>query len=51
MFTSDVTLCLLSVQLLREDTERALQQRLDDVRLELNASQQEAAAVSGECSC
>ncbi|XP_049899667.1 ribosome-binding protein 1b isoform X3 [Epinephelus moara] len=37
---------LAQVQLVREDTERALKQHLEEVRLELNASQQEAAAVS-----
>ncbi|XP_049427118.1 ribosome-binding protein 1b isoform X2 [Epinephelus fuscoguttatus] len=37
---------LAQVQLVREDTERALKQHLEEVRLELKASQQEAAAVS-----
>ncbi len=43
--------CLLSVQLVHADTERALQQRLEEVCSELKASQQEAAAVSGQCFC
>ncbi|XP_059186205.1 ribosome-binding protein 1b isoform X2 [Centropristis striata] len=37
---------LARAQALREDSERALQQRLEEVRLELNASQQEAAAAA-----
>ncbi|XP_029284143.1 ribosome-binding protein 1b isoform X5 [Cottoperca gobio] len=37
---------LAQAQLVRDETERALQQRLEEVRLQLNAAQQEAAAVS-----
>ncbi|XP_074487317.1 ribosome-binding protein 1b isoform X2 [Sebastes fasciatus] len=37
---------LSQAQLVHEDAERAQQRRLEEVRLELNAAQQEAAAVS-----
>lgn len=39
----------LSVQLVHANAEHALQQRLEEVSAELKASQQEAAAVSGQC--
>lgn len=39
------------LQLVHADTERALQQQLDDTWLQLKASQQGAAAISGQCVC